>query len=106
MTIGEIIAECIRPAQWGSPAERETKRRVRVAVAAYAYEVEAAPIMSDAEFDELAAAIDLTIDTTRPAMDKWFRENFEPHTGQWVLRHPDIDGLRRTLARLRQSLTA
>ena len=35
----------------------ETRIRIKVAVAAYAYEVMDDPIMSDAEFDRLARAI-------------------------------------------------
>lgn len=67
----------------------ETKNRIKLAVAAYAYEVLNLPIMTDGEFDDLAKKIDLTINTRRPDLDKWFRENFSPSTGMWVLNHPD-----------------
>jgi hypothetical protein len=36
---------------WGNPVEREVWRRIRLSVAAYAYEYLDEPIMSDAEFD-------------------------------------------------------
>lgn len=68
---------------------RETRKRIRVAVAAWAYEVLHRPIMSDAEFDELAKSIDLSVDTRRPDLDKWFRKNFQSYTGSWVHGHPD-----------------
>lgn len=74
---------------WGSKVEVETRNRIMVAVAAYAYEVEASPIMDDAAYDKLAASIDLTVDTANPDMDAWFRANFAPHTGQWVHTHPN-----------------
>jgi len=67
----------------------ETKNRIKVAVAAYAYEVLNQPIITDDEFDALAKKIDLSVNTRRPDLDKWFRENFSPSTGMWVLNHPD-----------------
>lgn len=67
----------------------ETKNRIKLAVAAYAYEVLNLPIMTDSEFDDLAKKIDLTVNTRRPDLDKWFRGNFSPSTGMWVLNHPD-----------------
>jgi hypothetical protein len=67
----------------------ETKNRIKVAVAAYAYEVLNQPIIADGEFDALAKKIDLSVNTRRPDLDKWFRENFSPSTGMWVLNHPD-----------------
>jgi len=67
----------------------ETKNRIKLAVAAYAYEVLNLPIMTDSDFDALAKKIDLSINTRRPDLDKWFRENFSPSTGMWVLNHPD-----------------
>lgn len=99
------VARCLigEPEPWGSPVERETKNRVHVAAAAYAYEVEGQPVMSDAEWDDLAKSIDLSIDTTRPEIDKWFRREFQPHTGSWVHRHPDKAGLRRVLAAMRRA---
>ncbi len=74
---------------YSEKVDLETRRRSRVAVAAYAYEIIGQPIMTDAEFDTLAKQIDLSINTRRPELDKWFRENFEPHTGMWVHNHPD-----------------
>lgn len=73
----------------------EIKRRIDVAVAAYAYEFETDPLMSDAEFDALCAAVDPSVDTGRPELDEFFRAEFEPFTGVWVHDHPDIAGLRR-----------
>ena len=67
----------------------ETKNRIKLAVAAYAYEVLNDSILTDAEFDALAKAIDLSVNTRRPDLDKWFRANFSPSTGMWVLNHPD-----------------
>lgn len=76
--------------EWYTPEiNRQIWVRIRLAVAAYAYEVENNPIISDSEFDDLAKEVDLSIDTRRVDMDEWFRENFLPHTGQWVWKHPE-----------------
>jgi hypothetical protein len=69
----------------------ETSRRIRIAIYAYAYEFESDPIVSDAEFDDLAELIDVSISTRRPDLDKFFREEFSDCTGQWIHKHPDLD---------------
>lgn len=101
-TIGDMLAPLRDTSQrWGSAVERETWARIRVAVAAYAYDVDSQPIMSDADFDALAASIDVSVSTARPDMDAWFVAHFAPHTGQWVHAHPDKAGLRRIAAVIR-----
>lgn len=77
----------------------EIRNRIRVAVAAYAYEVENLPIISDAEFDELAKSIRPWIATGDARMDWFFLTEFSPHTGVWVHRHPGIEGLRSIFRR-------
>lgn len=79
----------------------ETRNRIRVAVAAFAYEVENDPIISDAEFDRLAASIRPTVLTGNTRLDWFFLTQFDPSTGQWVHRHPDKPGLARTLKMIR-----
>jgi hypothetical protein len=73
----------------------EIRNRIRLSVAAYAYEVCADPIMSDAEFDALAASIVPAVATNRPDLDQFFAETFDPSTGAWVHQHPDLPGIRR-----------
>lgn len=75
--------------------EIETHRRIVVAVWAYAYEVMDEPVVSDATYDETAKLVDLSIDTDRPDLDKWFRENFHPDTGMWIRSHPELAGIER-----------
>jgi hypothetical protein len=79
--------------------EVEVRRRVDIALWAYAYEICADPIVDDGTFDEEAAKIDLTIDTPRPELDEWFRKEFSPHTGSWIHTHPDLKGLERLYQR-------
>jgi len=44
---------------WGSEIEIERHKRIKLSVAAYAYEVHNNSIMSDADFDKLALEINL-----------------------------------------------
>lgn len=81
----------------------ETRRRIRLAVAAWAYEIHADPIMTDAEFDELALSVDLDRSTLRPDLDIWFWEHFSPDTAMWVHRHPEPEGLERIYQMMRGS---
>lgn len=82
-------------AAWGTPVEVERRRRILLAVAAYAYEILNVSLMSDADFDEESLRVDLSIDTGNKRMDLWFRRNFQPHTGMWIRKHPDMAGLHR-----------
>jgi hypothetical protein len=71
----------------------EVWKRYWVALAAYAYEIQDDPIMTDAQFDELARSIDISEKTDNPVWDKWFEENFNPSTGQWIHNHPEKEKL-------------
>ena len=71
--------------------DRETRNRIKLAIYAYAYEFMNDSVVSDGEFDEMARNIDLSINTRRPDMDAWFRKEFEPDTGQWVHKHPQLN---------------
>lgn len=75
---------------WGSPLEVERKRRINVAVWAYAYEVLSDPIVDDARFDDECRRVDLSVDTENPRLDRWFKAHFSPDTGQWIHLHPDL----------------
>ena len=71
----------------------ETRNRIRISLAAYAYEVLNESIISDHEFDMLALKVDLSVKTARPEMDEWFKVNFSPDTGHWVWKHPELSKL-------------
>jgi hypothetical protein len=85
---------------WGNPVELETRARIQIAVAAYAYEMMSNPLIDDATFDAAAKQIDLSIDTSRPDLDRWFREHFSPHTGQWIHNHPELHKIAQLYRRL------
>lgn len=77
-----------------SEVEIETRRRIRLAVAAYAYEFENDSIMTDAEFDDEAKTVNLSVRTQRHDLDEWFIKNFTPHTGSWIHQHPELDKIK------------
>lgn len=82
--------------------DHQTRLRIRVAVAAYAYEMMDDPIMSDATYDTLARQIDPRKPTCNLLMDRFFRAHFSPHTGSWVRQHPDLAGLHRVYLLVRE----
>lgn len=73
---------------WGSEVEVERRNRIRLTLAAYAYEFDDNPIMSDAEFDDISGKINPDIATGNKQLDKFFREKFDPNTGMWIRQHP------------------
>lgn len=89
------------PIKWGSPVEIERRNRIRLAVAAYAYEMQDDLLMSDAEFDSLALKINPDIDTGHEVLDKFFKTEFGSHTGQWIYRHPELDKVEALYNRLK-----
>ena len=69
----------------------EIRRRIKLSVAAYAYEVKNDSIMSDADFDEQCKLVDVLKSTGNKKIDNFFRNHFDPSTGQWIHKHPEID---------------
>lgn len=76
---------------WGTPVEVERRNRIKLSVAAYAYEFLSTSIMSDDQFDKLAKQIDVSVDTGNAKLDKYFQKYFNPDTGQWIHKHPELD---------------
>ena len=72
-----------------NPIEIERRNRIRVSVAAYAYENDLRPIMSDAAYDELSKLIRPKLATGNSRLDNFFRRHFSPHTGLWIHKHPE-----------------
>ena len=68
---------------------QEIRNRIRLSVAAYAYEYKDDPIMSDTEFDELAKKIDVSEKTGNRKLDNFFKKHFAPDTGMWIHKHPE-----------------
>ena len=81
--------------EWGSSVEREIRRRIGIAVTAYAYEIADKPICSDAIFDWLCGQIDRKMTTGHPLLDEFFLVEFSPMTGMWIHQHPELDKIRK-----------
>lgn len=79
------------PQKWGSKVEKERRRRIKLAVAAYAYEFKDAEIISDAEFDKMCLEVNVKVDTGNKIMDGFFKKHFDSSTGQWIHKHPELD---------------
>ena len=78
---------------WGSEIEKQVRLRIQLSVAAYAYEMCDESIISDSEFDQKCLLIDPSIETGNKKLDKFFKEEFDPSTGQWIHKHPDLSGI-------------
>ena len=80
---------------YSEEVDKQIKVRIKLSVCAYAYEFHNDSIISDGEFDDLSKQVNLNIDTRLPHMDSWFRDNFEPDTGMWIHKHPELDRVKR-----------
>ena len=85
--------------KWGTPVEIERWKRIKLSVAAYAYEFENQPIMSDRRFDKIAEGIVRGMDTGNPALDRFFDQVFTPMTGMWIHEHPELGGIQQIYER-------
>lgn len=77
--------------------EQELRDRILLLLAALSYEEYNFNILSDHEFDALALSINTEIDTGNPELDEWFRKEFNPSTGMWVYKFPELDKLKNKL---------
>jgi hypothetical protein len=80
---------------WGTEVEQEIRRRIHLSIAAYSYEYEDESIMSDAEFDKMSLEVQPNMKTGNDRMDRFFKNNFDPSTGQWIRKHPEIARIKR-----------
>lgn len=86
---------------WGSLTEQVRRDRIRIAVAAWAYEHNHKPSMSDGDYDALSERVHShrNVSTGNHRLDRFFQRSFDPDTGLWVHRHPNIAGLENIYAR-------
>ena len=75
--------------------------RIRIAVAAWAYENKHRETMTDAEYDAMSERVhsQRNVATGNHRLDRFFQREFDPDTGLWVHRHPDQAGLENIYAR-------
>jgi len=94
MNIEDFLAEDDKPIITRTSQENEVRLRIKLSIAAYAYEFCDNSIMSDAQFDEMCNDINPLIKTGNKIMDKFFKEKFDPSTGQWIHSHPELDKIK------------
>ena len=75
--------------------EEETNLRIRILMSAWQYENGYEPNLNDSEFDAMCARVDVKKKTSRPDLDIWFKENFNPDTGMWIHSFPEKDRLKK-----------
>jgi hypothetical protein len=80
----------------------EIRNRIKVAAAAYAYEIENDPIMTDAEFDALCLKIKPDVVTGSKLLDTFFKTEFDPNTGSWIHKHPDLKKMSKLVLFIRE----
>ncbi len=85
--------------------EIETHRRIKLSIWAYAYEIYHTSMVDDYRFDAEACKVDLSINTNRPDLDEWFRENFDPCTGYWIHNHPEKNKIHNLFMKYNKDLT-
>ena len=68
---------------------KEIRNRIKLSVAAYAYEYKDDSIMSDADFDALSLEINPKDKTGNRKIDNFFKKHFQPDTGMWIRFHPE-----------------
>lgn len=86
-----------------TPLHHRVRRdRIRIAVAAWAYENKHRETMTDAEYDQLSERVhsQRNVATGNHRLDRFFQREFNPDTGLWVHRHPDTKGLERIYAQV------
>jgi len=93
------------PSELQEAIERQRRIRIRLSIAAYAYEFDDQSIMSDAEFDELSNEVIPNIATGHEVMDKFFKEEFEPDTGMWIRKHPELERITDLYERYYKNVT-
>lgn len=66
------------------------RKRTRLALAAYSYEIINSPFITDSVYDALSLYVESTKEqsTGDEELDKFFREEFSPDTGMWIYKHP------------------
>lgn len=75
--------------------EFQTWLRIKLSIAAYAYEFKNSAIMSDAEFDKKCLQVDTSIKTTNKKLDTFFKKEFNASTGQWIHKHPELEKIKK-----------
>lgn len=72
----------------------ETRNRITLSLYAYAYEFDNTSIVTDSMFDELSLIINPKEKTNNKKLDKFFKQHFQPCTGMWIHKHPELEKIK------------
>lgn len=72
----------------------ETRNRITLSLYAYAYEFDNTSIVTDSMFDELSLIINPNEKTNNKKLDKFFKQHFQPCTGMWIHKHPELEKIK------------
>lgn len=61
--------------------------------------------MDDDTWNKLAHSIRPEISTGNEKVDEFFRTVFEPYTGSWITKHPELDKLNELHLRLQKDMS-
>lgn len=75
--------------------------RIAITVWAYAYEYESESLVPDDVYDYASRLIDPKIKTGRRKLDNFFAKEFEPDTGMWIRKHPELIHVERLYKTIR-----
>lgn len=78
----------------------ERRNRIRLSVAAWAYEHSYRSHLTDKQYDELSRAINPRMATGNPRIDFFFKTHFDPDTGLWIHKHPELEKLEQLYMRV------
>lgn len=92
MSLSSLFGE--EPQYSEEEISKERRRRIRVSIWAYAYEIEHNPLVDDATYDRESYLIDVSIPTGHEILDQFFKDKFSPDTGMWIEEHPELEKLR------------
>lgn len=81
--------------------QAEKRNRIRLSLAAYAYEILNHPILSDNKYDQLAKIINPMVLTNNIVLDVFFMGVFTPDSGIWIHQHPEPSKLANLFDRLK-----
>jgi hypothetical protein len=88
--------------KWGNLVEQVRRDRIKIAVAAWSYERGYRHTMTDTEYDELSQRVHSQRNTAtgNHRLDRFFQRHFDPDTGLWIHRHPDLASVERIYAQV------
>jgi len=73
----------------------ERRNRIRICIAAYAYEFKGRSILTQFDFDELCDRIHPDVDTGNLEIDQFFKTKYLPYQTSWIHWYPELDEIEK-----------